>query len=190
MILLGTLSTASFDWNPNNVPSERRFVRAWRGCVLQRRVDKNPKQVKASTTMSLDIPHLSSDGPQETDKGRKCFQITPAYFPACPMTEAYCSVLSSCTKKGMTSFVLQATIPIHTTGGTTVGDNAATGAASNFVSNSKELLRKFLFACHEAFDTKKLLAHNYYFKLLAMVLYSQKREALRTETYKIFAFSR
>lgn len=94
------------------------------------------------------------------------YQITAAYYPVWPVTEAQRGILFSYTGKAATDSILQATLSIYTSGSISAKSSAAAETLRNIVTNSRELLRKFFSACHQAFNTGKQFACNYYFKLL------------------------
>lgn len=133
------------------------FVRDWRRRAIQARTKKIPEQLTTSDITSLRISFLSSHELLENDDGTKHYQIKVAYYPVCLMTEAQRSTLFTCTKKTMTNLILQATISAYTTGKTSAHGSAATETLTNFMTNRKELSRKFLFACYKPSSTKKQL---------------------------------
>lgn len=59
------------DWSPNDVLSRKRFVRDWRGRVVQARTNKITERVAGSDTISLRIPLFSLNGHPKNDDGTK-----------------------------------------------------------------------------------------------------------------------
>lgn len=171
-------------------PVQKIFVKDWRGRVVQGRIDKIPKQITASIITSLWIPFFSSNELPGTDDRTKCYQFMVANYPVCSMTESLKNSLLTYTENAITKLILQATFSFNTTDGETAESNAATEAFVNFMSNGKELSRKFVSTSHQLFNTTKQLARNYYFKLLDYGAISGEKDSFENKNLKIFSFSR
>lgn len=101
-----------------------------RGCLSQEKIDKIPTQRTVSIITSFVISY--------TDERTKCYQITTAYYPVCPMTEPYRDALFTYTENAMTIFILQATTSIYSAGEKITESNVGTESLSNLVTSSKE----------------------------------------------------
>lgn len=142
------------DWNPNAFLFKRLSVRNLRRRMVQKVIIELPKQISASITTSLVISLLPSNVLLDTNERTKRYQIMAVYYPVCPMAKAQRGALFTYTEKTIIKFILKATISTYIAGGRAAEGNAATEALSKFITSSRNLSRKFPYACHPAFNTR------------------------------------
>lgn len=80
------------------------------------------------------------------------------------MTNAHRDALFDYTEKAAINSILQTTMLNYIAGGISAEGSATNEALTKLTTNGKELLQKFISACHQPFRTGKQLAQSYYFE--------------------------
>lgn len=153
---------SSIDWAPNEVVSDERLLRDWRGRVVQKADHRSVTFPSSEHVSSVGAPLLDIVKINDSDE----VTVQAAFFPLCPFEESRRGSMFTSTSDTMINFMFQAVASlVFQTLQETLGKNVLDSIFS-FLSKGCVLRSRFALQCKQVMSTRKRYARDAFFNNL------------------------
>lgn len=148
-------------WAPNASSAVGKILRDWRG-----RTVTNPdfvvlENVDSDVISSIGAPLLTVDNSDPSS-----IKVTDVFYPFCPFDEAHLGTCFTFTRDAVINFITQSVLSVVKGSNLTLATPHADIVLSSFVQKSEALYKRFIQACSQVVNNRKMNARNFFFKSL------------------------